>query len=157
MSVPLDELCPVCRDPLEVVSGRHGIVLACVACQGAATTLAVLRKVAPRAFVNHLWQAAWKHGLEGEHPCPGCARPLLELRPPHAEIRPRIDVCIRCYLVWLGPEALSAAPVAEPVSDAQRREALLAFALRAQVDKVLRRAPSGVVAERLYRAILGAS
>jgi hypothetical protein len=99
---PLDPMrCPTCAGPLVSQPGRHGIVWVCGACVAGATTLGVLRHVAPKAFINHLWQAARLHGSLSAKACPSCTQPLLELRPPQVVIEPRLEVCCRCFLIWM--------------------------------------------------------
>jgi hypothetical protein len=68
--------------------------------------LPILREAAPRGFVNHLWQGALHDGRESGLVCPSCARPFTRLVGPRAN--PRLEVCVRCFWVWLGPRALSA-------------------------------------------------
>jgi len=108
--------CPICARPLETVRGKHGVFLACVDCQAGATTLPVLKKVAPREFVDHLWQMIQRHGEPSKRSCPSCARALLEA-PAEVELEPRVDVCLPCYLVWLDATALAQAPVGERLPD----------------------------------------
>lgn len=142
------QLCPDCRSPLEPVTGRHGLVYVCGDCRGGVTTLAVLKKVAPREFVSHVWQAAWKHGTASERACPSCARPLLEMRAPEVVLEPRVDVCLRCYLVWLGAEAMAGTPVhealpalagptARAIAEAQGNQPGVIRELQAVADSVL--------------------
>lgn len=66
---------------------------------GATTTLSVLKRVAPKEFVNHLWQSAHQVGRPSVKRCPSCRLPLTRLGP-EVEIEPEFDVCIRCYVVW---------------------------------------------------------
>jgi hypothetical protein len=62
--------------------------------------------VAPRAFVNNLWQAALHDGRVSTLICPSCMRPFTRLVGPRANAR--LEVCVGCFWVWLGPRALSA-------------------------------------------------
>jgi Zn-finger nucleic acid-binding protein len=142
--------CPTCGGPLEVLSGRHGLVHACIDCQAGATTLAVLKKVAPRDFINHVWQSAQRHGVESARICPSCARPLLETQHPDVEITPHIDVCLRCYLVWLNADALALVPVSEP---RPAHSAVVAFAVadaQGASSRVFRRS-KGQITEAVLR------
>jgi Zn-finger nucleic acid-binding protein len=93
--------CATCAGPLLAQGGRHGLVWVCGDCVAGATTLGVLRHVAPRAFINHLWQAARLHGTPSRKACPSCTQPLVELRPPRVQIEPPLDVCCRCFLIWM--------------------------------------------------------
>lgn len=149
-----EQRCPICRNDLEVVSSRHGIVLVCPQCKGGATTLAVLRRVAPRAVVNRLWQAAQKHGVPSSRQCPSCNNQLLEVLPPHATIEPGVDVCIPCFFVWLGPEALSRAAIAEPKPENAKRDALLQVALEAEASSELASGDGLAVAEAVMWALV---
>lgn len=100
----LDDLpCPLCGESLERGAGRGGLVWICRSCRGGAVTLPVLRKFAPRPFVNHLWQTALRHGRASALLCPGCAHPFSEVA---AEVTPQIRACVRCYWVWLDCFAL---------------------------------------------------
>ena len=99
------ELCPLCGDPLTPTWSRFGLVRVCAACVGGTTTLSVLKRVAPKEFINHLWQAAHGSGRPSVKKCPSCRQPLLRLGP-GVEIEPEIDVCIRCYVVWFEQVAL---------------------------------------------------
>jgi Zn-finger nucleic acid-binding protein len=100
--------CASCQGPLTSQPGRHGIVWVCGRCVAGATTIGVLRHVAPRAFIHHLWQAARHHGAPSRKACPSCTQPLLELRPPQVQIQPALDVCCRCFLIWMERPALDA-------------------------------------------------
>ena len=66
-------------------------------------TLPILRQVAPRAFVNHVWQAALHDGRASRLVCPACAQPFTEFADPQAQIK----VCVRCFWVWFSAETLS--------------------------------------------------
>ncbi len=99
------ELCPLCGEPLTPTRSRFGLVRVCAACVGGTTTLSVLKRVAPKEFINHLWQAAHGSGRPSVKKCPSCRQPLLRLGP-GVEIEPEIDVCIRCYVVWFEQGAL---------------------------------------------------
>jgi hypothetical protein len=106
---PLDPMrCATCGGPLVSEPGRHGIVWVCGTCVAGATTIGVLRHVAPKAFINHLWQAARLHGSLSRKICPSCTQPLIELRPPQVEIEPALEVCCRCFLIWMEKPALTA-------------------------------------------------
>jgi hypothetical protein len=106
--------CPICAGPLASQPGRHGIVWVCGQCVAGATTLGVLRHVAPKAFINHLWQAARLHGSLSSKICPSCTQPLIELRPPQVVIEPALDVCCRCFLIWMERPTLEALRVQPP-------------------------------------------
>ena len=118
MPAPMDPLdpmrCATCGGPLTSQPGRHGIVWVCGICVAGATTIGVLRHVAPKAFINHLWQAARLHGSLSRKICPSCTQPLIELRPPQVEIEPALDVCCRCFLIWMEKPALTALAGAAP-------------------------------------------
>lgn len=103
----LDALpCPLCGDALERGTGREGLVWICRACRGGAVTLPILRRFAPRPFVNHLWQTALHDGRPSGLQCPACLSRFTEI----ASIvrRPRLLACVRCYWVWLDCDALDA-------------------------------------------------
>jgi len=95
--------CPLCGEPLEPARGRHGLVWLCHGCHAGAVALPVLQRVAARGFVTNIWQAALHGGgKRSRHLCPSCALPFTTL----AGSGMRVDVCIRCFWVWLGPRAL---------------------------------------------------
>jgi hypothetical protein len=97
--------CPRCGEFLERGEGRYGLVWICVP---------VLRKVAPRGFVNAIWQAALHDGRPSRHACPGCTHPFVALGRRHAA-PPQVEVCVRCYWVWFDSDLL-AAFAANPLS-----------------------------------------
>jgi hypothetical protein len=147
-SNPLDPmLCALCRGPLVGQPGRHGIVWVCASCAAGATTLGVLRHVAPKAFINHLWQAARLHGTTSAKACPSCTQPLVELRPPQVEIEPALEVCCRCFLIWMERPTLQALRVDRP----------RALALEAQARSLARpggqRAALGGAADAIHDAL----
>jgi len=102
----LDALpCPLCGDALERGAGREGLVWLCRTCRGGAVTLPILRRFAPRPFVNQLWQTALHEGRPSALTCPGCLHPFADVAHRFA---PRIMACVRCYWVWLDCDALDA-------------------------------------------------
>ena len=105
--------CPLCHGPLEPYYGPHGVVWLCGACRAGAATVPVLRQIAPDAFVNHLWQAALHEGRRSRLICPSCDRPFTEFVGTGIAVSPRLEVCVRCFWVWLGPRALAAVRRAE--------------------------------------------
>lgn len=111
----LDALpCPLCKRPLEPTQGTHGLVWLCRACRAGAATLPILRQVAPREFVNHLWQAALHDGRPSALVCPSCAQPFTTFAKGRVVVRPKLEVCVRCFWVWLGPQALDSLSAAVP-------------------------------------------
>jgi len=117
------------------MTGRHGVVWLCRTCRAGAATLAVLRHVAPRAFVNHLWQAALHNGRRSSLVCPSCERPFTEFVDAASALDPeQLEVCTRCFWVWLGPEALASSrgtvvfpPALEDARGARRALGSLTF------------------------------
>ncbi len=97
--------CPLCGGALERGAGREGLVWICRSCRGGAVTLPILRKFAPRPFVNQLWQTALHHGRRSALACPACLHPFAEVASVHAL---HLGVCVRCYWVWLDCDALEA-------------------------------------------------
>jgi hypothetical protein len=107
--------CPLCEGELEPASRRHGIVWLCRSCRAGAATLPILRQVAPREFVNHLWQAALQDGIESPRRCPSCTQPFTCFSGSRVEVEPRLEVCTRCFWVWLHPASLvRLAPILAP-------------------------------------------
>ena len=105
---PLERLpCPLCKRSLEPTKGRHGLVWLCRTCRAGAATLPILRQVAPRDFVNHLWQAALHNGCPSALVCPSCARPFTRFLKPRGVAQPQLEVCVGCFWVWLGSESFS--------------------------------------------------
>jgi len=96
--------CPLCGESLERGQGRQGLVWMCRNCFAGAVTLPILRRFAPRPFVNRLWQAAQHYGRDSRLACPGCALPFTEIT---SDAFPQIGVCLRCYWVWLSSDVLS--------------------------------------------------
>ena len=99
--------CPSCEDELIATPSRHGLVWLCRSCRSGAATLPILRQVAPRAFVNHLWQAALHDGRVSSVLCPSCTQLFTTFRGSPVSVEPYLEVCTRCYWVWLGPASLS--------------------------------------------------
>jgi hypothetical protein len=99
--------CPLCGGYLERAKGRHGLVWLCRVCRAGAVTLPILRQVAPRAFVNELWQAALHDGRDSRLVCPACTRPFTEFEGTRAAGNPQIKVCVRCFWVWFSPTLLA--------------------------------------------------
>jgi len=101
---PLDALpCPLCRRALEPVKGQHGLVWLCRECRAGAATLPILRQVAPRTFVNRLWQAALHDGRRSTLVCPSCTKPFTEFG--GGAVNRQLKVCVRCFWVWLSARA----------------------------------------------------
>ena len=99
-------LCASCSHPIHARGTTHGVVWICDACGTGAATLSVLRRVAPRAFVQHLWQAALAHGRPGAQRCPSCTQPLLDFADAPVTVTPIVSVCRRCYFVIFEKSAL---------------------------------------------------
>src|SRR5262245_10401565 len=99
--------CPLCKEALEPTKGRHGLVWVCRVCRAGAVTLPILRQVAPRSFVNQLWQAALHRRRPSQLMCPACTPPFTELGEANAAVHPLLKVCVRCFWVWLSAEGLS--------------------------------------------------
>lgn len=99
--------CAGCAQPLEPQTTEQGTVWICRACVAGAATLGVIRKVAPREFINHIWQAARAFGRESELPCPSCTQPLLTFHPDEVSVSPKLEICCRCFFLWLDREALA--------------------------------------------------
>jgi len=99
--------CPVCHGGLEPTSTRHGLLWLCQACRAGAATVPILRRLAPRAFVDRLWQTALHDAPRSRLCCPSCAQPFTELVGPDSVAAIRLEVCVRCFWVWIGPQELS--------------------------------------------------
>ena len=98
--------CPTCGADLEPTQGQHGIVWLCRPCRAGAATLPILRQVAPRNFVNQLWQAALQNGVPSAQICPSCTQPFTTFTGSSARVEPNLEVCTRCYWVWLNSASL---------------------------------------------------
>jgi Zn-finger nucleic acid-binding protein len=98
--------CPLCRGALEPTKRRHGLVGVCRACRAGAVTLPILSAVAPRRFVNQLWQAALYNGRASRVVCPACRQPFTEFKGASITVTSQLKVCVRCFWVWLRPGAL---------------------------------------------------
>jgi hypothetical protein len=107
MSVALTAIkCPVCADQLTLHATAHGIVWVCGRCRAFGANLAVIRKVAPREFVKHLWLAAVQLGMTSKLCCPSCSQPLQEFGV-DVEISPSCKICTRCFLIWFDAASVS--------------------------------------------------
>lgn len=120
--------CASCGADLEPCGTPHGIVWVCRRCVAGATTLGVIRKIVPRGYVNHLWQAAQRFGRESQRACPSCTRPLLDFRPDEVELSPKLEVCCRCFLIWLDRPALLSL---RPPRTAREEQGVIPLALAA--------------------------
>lgn len=80
----------------------------CRGCHSGAVTLPILRRVAPRQFVNQVWQAALKNGRVSATRCPSCTQPFTTFIDSAATVEPRLEVCTRCHWVWLSPTSMAA-------------------------------------------------
>ena len=146
--------CPACDTALEPTPSKHGIVWLCNHCRSGAATLPVLRQVAPRAFVQHLWQAALHDGLPSPKICPSCTQPFTTFSGSRVTLEPNLEVCVRCYWVWLGPASLSAlSQLGEPPSAARRIEKIAATAALTETTKAMAEA-RGTLAWLAGRVIL---
>jgi hypothetical protein len=151
--------CPLCGRFLEPTKGRHGLVWLCRACRAGAATLPILRQVAPRGYVNRLWQAALHDGRPSALVCPSCARPLTRFVERRAAGQPQLEVCVGCFWVWLGSDALSsrsidAAPAAaleatRALVPARKADARASAAAAAEARQAL-----GVLAAGVLRRVL---
>jgi hypothetical protein len=115
-------ICAACPNELRAHGSAHGLVWICDACGTCAATVAVVRRVVPRGFVQHLWQAARTHGRPSAQRCPSCTQPLLDFAGSPVTVAPVVSVCCRCYFVVFDRSALAVGPA--------RRPALLAGAFR---------------------------
>jgi hypothetical protein len=111
--------CPLCADALTMHATEHGIVWVCGKCRAFGANLAVIRKVAPRPFVKHLWLAAVQQGVPSRHPCPSCSQPLQRFGD-GVEVTPSCEVCCRCFLIWFDAPAADV-PEMEGSEDALTR------------------------------------
>ncbi len=102
-----DMPCPLCQAELEPTPSKHGTVWLCRQCRAGAATLPILRKVAPRPFVNEVWRAALREGLASASICPSCTQPFTSLSGSPVDAQPELEVCTRCSWVWLNPKSLA--------------------------------------------------
>jgi hypothetical protein len=112
--------CPLCREFLEPTKRRHGLVWVCRACRAGAVTLPILRQVASRSFINQLWQTALHDGRPSTVVCPACTQPFTECRGASAAVNFQLQVCVRCFWVWLRPGALWSPAAADSLPPALR-------------------------------------
>lgn len=109
--------CPSCGASLEATRSRHGLVWLCRSCGSCAATLPVLRRAAPRGFVNQLWQAALRDGRSSPSSCPSCTQPFTTFDRSRARVEPRLEVCTRCYWVWSPTSWAPLAQITGPRAD----------------------------------------
>jgi hypothetical protein len=57
--------------------------------------------------VNQVWQAALQNGVPSALVCPSCTQPFTTFTGSRAKIEPHLEVCTRCYWVWLGSQSLN--------------------------------------------------
>ena len=124
---------------LEPQATPHGSVWLCRRCIAGAATLGVIRKVAPREFINHIWQAARAHGRESSLPCPSCTQPLLTFHPDEVSVSPSLEICCRCFFLWLDRDALATLGLRSPRvgADQGTESRALALAAAAAVAELL--------------------
>jgi len=120
--------CPTCGADLEPTTGQHGIVWLCQTCRAGAATLPILRQVAPRDFVNQVWQAALQNGVPSARVCPSCTQPFTTFAGSRARVEPHLEVCTRCYWVWLSSASLALLADRKPARRLEPRENLLRLA-----------------------------
>jgi hypothetical protein len=99
--------CAGCGASLERGAGRHGLVWFCRDCRAGAVTLPVLRQIAPRTFVNRVWQAALHESRPSRQWCPACAQPFSELGYDALWGWAPIKVCTCCHWVWFSADLLA--------------------------------------------------
>ncbi len=118
-----DYTCPRCHAPLTLRRGEHGVVYPCVACDGVAIALSVLKKRANPMTTRQLWSRiqsqppAAPGGLALE--CPVCRRAMKQLLAAGVTHAIEIDVCEPCQFFWLDAgevEGFGAAPPVRPAS-----------------------------------------
>ncbi len=133
----LEELpCPICGSYLERGAGRHGLVWFCRQCRAGAVTLPVLRQVAPRGFVNQLWQAALHDSRPSRRRCPACTQPFAELGRRSPAMPPQIKVCVRCFWVWFSSELLASFAAGPARTPELPRSALRLDGVKAETTSV---------------------
>jgi Zn-finger nucleic acid-binding protein len=98
--------CPSCGSDLEPTRTIRGTVWLCGACRSGAATIPILRQVAPREFVNHVWQAALRNGRRSQLRCPSCGQAFTGFSGSQAVVEPELEVCTRCFWVWLSAQSL---------------------------------------------------
>ncbi len=107
--------CPACGSELEATRSRDAVVWLCHACRAGAATVPILRRLAPRALVNRLWQGAREAGEPSPYACPSCTQPFTRFRAGRNAADPLLDVCMRCHWVWFQADLLLvAARAADP-------------------------------------------
>lgn len=100
--------CARCSFELRPERTEHGLIWLCGSCATGAATLGVIRKVAPRRFVQQLWQAARSHARPDAWRCPSCTQPLLTFEGTPVEASPSVRVCCRCFLIVLAQPEMEA-------------------------------------------------
>ena len=99
-------LCAACSTALRPRGTPYGVVWVCARCGAGAATVPVIRRVVPRGFVQHLWQAARLHGRPSAQRCPSCTQPLSTFDGSPVEVSPVVSVCCHCFFVVLERSAL---------------------------------------------------
>jgi hypothetical protein len=99
-------LCAACSAALAPRRTAYGVVWVCARCGTGAATVPVIRKVVPRGFLQHLWQAARLHGRPSTQRCPSCTQPLSTFDGSPVEVSPVVSICCHCFFVVLERSAL---------------------------------------------------
>ena len=150
-------LCPHCRGTLARTSIQSGIVWVCGRCGGRAMSLGLLRKTAPKTYLDRLWQAAGA-GREAGRPCPACDRPMRQASGP-APAAPTLDVCRLCQFVWFDPREFAQLPPlppppAEPELPPEARQALAMVQVELIAERA-REAPQPADEWKIVAGVLG--
>lgn len=137
--------CPRCSEKLRSARGSGGISWLCPSCRGRATTLPVLRKLAPKSFVRDLWRASGNEPASPGLKCPSCHHPSRAVDVALVDGVETLDVCRRCHVIWFDAGEFAAVPRSPPPlpeAPAGRSKALSPEATRARVAFEVERAES---------------
>ena len=106
--------CPVCERELLVVR-RPGVqTYHCATCNGRAITMSVLRRFAPKKYVDDVWNTMWSRSTPSERECASCEKQMVGFV---LEVREGIigaRGCRSCQLVWFDISELTRFLVDDP-------------------------------------------
>jgi len=92
--------CPRCKVHMRKWSTRAGLIWTCEqGCGGRAATIPQLRRALTKPTVDAIW-AASRDAEYVSCDCPSCSRPMREVPVALPRGNVKLDICLRCYVVW---------------------------------------------------------
>jgi membrane associated rhomboid family serine protease/Zn-finger nucleic acid-binding protein len=128
--------CPRCSTSLSREKTRGALYYHCKSCLGFCFTLSALKRFVDQSIISELWEGSENLPVnEGAH-CPHCMKGMKTLLD-HDKGIPEIDICRRCYSVWLDHGEIDHLPLKEhkEVLSPEGRKAVLEFELNSLKEK----------------------